>query len=203
MSEVFYIGITGRAGAGKDTAAAIMADYLAHRIKRCSVDVLPLALRLKQAVKSLFMISTYQMENRSHKEAVLENYDLAPRQLLQKLGSAIRTEFGEDIFTKLVDIAVSAEQTLSPIGIIIVPDIRYQNEAKWLLSKPNSMLVVITRGGDEAGTKFAHASEDGIDLMDLMSPDKIYHVDNNGSLQDFEYLVERLAAKVVDVNIQS
>jgi hypothetical protein len=165
---------------------------------RLASYVTALASPLKAAASKLFSdISISKFTLRQFKEEVIPGYNLSPRQILQKLGTGIRDQFGAGIFTKLCDANLQYLAGEVEEGCFILTDIRYQNEAEWLLSKENSVLIAMTRPGDVDATKHNHSSEEGIDFMDLKCPDRIYHVLNTGTLDELRELAASLAAKVV------
>lgn len=170
------IGIHGRAGAGKDTIAKMLpAKYYP----------IPLARDLKECASVLFGVAVFNQAKELPSPKLLGH---SPRYIYQTLGTAIRKSFGEDIFCKLHDLHPRE-------GDQVIPDIRYQNEAKWLLSKPDSILIVVTRPGDSIPLS-DHASEAGLDIPDLLCPDRIYHICNDGTLEDLRIKVEKLATLI-------
>lgn len=193
MTTPKLIGITGRAGAGKDTLAEMldMAFFRMHKPKSTSIK--SFAAPLKTATATLFDLSHQHMVDRFLKETPLPEHDgLSPRQLLQRLGSAIRNEFGGRPFINLMRNRI----TESADDVIIIPDVRYQNEAEFILSYPDSILVVVTRPSLECRTtSSSHESEHGLCIPDLKSPDRIIHVSNDGDLKQLSNLAGVLAAR--------
>ena len=188
-----YIGLTGRAGAGKDTVAVHIENLLfAHFFIDAESTALAHPIRL--AVIDLFGLQWKQLGDRTLKEEVIHEYQLSPRQIMQKFGSAMRAEFGDDIFTRAADKYLSAN--LHRCEVHIITDIRYQNEAEWLLAKPNSILIQIVRPGNTDGTSHNHESEKGIDLTALGCYDRIHLLNNDGTLNNLRILVEQLVTKL-------
>lgn len=193
MTSPILIGITGRAGAGKDALAELLDTAFFRADTKRYTSIKSFAAPLKTATATLFDLSLEQMTDRLLKETPLPTHEgLTPRQLLQRLGSAIRKEFGGTPFINLMRNRIID----STDDIIIIPDVRYQNEAEFILSYPNSMLVYIDRPNAECRTTSSnHESEDGICLPDLKSPDRIYHIRNDQGLKHLSDLAEVLAAK--------
>ena len=188
-----YVGITGRAGAGKDTFAAMLQEHLDNymiiSVRFALADV------LKATAVTLFNVDPMDMYNRESKEAKCEGEfsELSIREMLQRLGTCIRKEFGDDFFIRSLRDAITS---YSASEVILVTDIRYQNEAAWILSHPKSLLISIDRPGTVDGTSYAHSSESGIDFLDLMKPDSIVSVLNAGTLEELNSSAERLAARI-------
>lgn len=118
------IGLTGKAGHGKDT----VADYLCatHDFKRLSF-----AEPLKKSICDLFNIPRHVMEDRILKEKNDERWDISPRRLLQIFGTdVIRDTIDKNFFIKRL------ENDLIPFikngDNVVITDVRMHNEALWL-----------------------------------------------------------------------
>lgn len=187
------IGITGRAGAGKDTLAEMLDMEFYNTIPKSITGIKSFAAPLKTAAAILFDLTIYHTLDRELKETPMpEHNGLCPRQMLQKLGSAVRKEFGGSPFINLMKNRIDEAKE----DVIIIPDVRYQNEAEFILSYTDSMLIVIDRPGTVDTTKFnTHESEDGLCIPDLKCPDKIYHINNDRGLEDLKNLAKVLVAK--------
>lgn len=145
------IGLTGKAGSGKDT----VADYLArtYGFKKYS-----LASPIKQAIASMFNVSEEFLDNRNLKESPRpELCELSYRELAISLGSdwgrkAIKERFNKSLWILL------AEKNIDFTKNIVIPDIRFQDEVDWLESK-GGVLVHISR---KEYTRIDHPSEAGV-----------------------------------------
>jgi hypothetical protein len=174
-----YIGIAGFAGSGKDTAARAIGDVF-HPVKSHS-----LAAPLKSAVADLFMIPNSYLYDTVKKEQVDAKWDKSPRQLMQDFGMMIRQAYGEDFWIKRLDITLDLlySNTLDKDNIIVIPDIRFQNEIDWLYSK-GGILLVIQRDGIEP---MDHPSE-RINILNLKE-ESTHYIPNNSSIQAFKVAV--------------
>ena len=85
------IGICGRARAGKDTCAKIMADYLSHTLITGFADP------IKAAACYMFGWDDEWLE--ANKDITQED-GILPRDVLQKLGTDFARTFDEDIWVK-------------------------------------------------------------------------------------------------------
>lgn len=194
MNSPILIGITGKAGSGKDSLANMLDTtfYNMRPLKQSSIK--SFAKPLKTVAASLFNIPDHYFISRGLKETSLpEHNNLSPRQILQKLGTSIRNEFGPNIFIKIMK---SRIESPSRNSITIISDVRYQNEAEFILSYPDAILISITRNINPCETPHSsHDSEDGICFPDLKCPERIIHVENDDSLLALKCVAEVLAAR--------
>lgn len=109
------------------------------------------------------------------------------RRLLQAMGTEVgRAMFGENVW---LDIAAKKIDAVS--GPVVVTDIRFENELKWLKNW-HSTSVKVTREG--FGPVNSHSSDAGIHDMHF---DK--HIKNNGTLEDLYASVEAELKLKLDV----
>lgn len=120
QTKNLIIGLHGRAGAGKDTAADFLPDYFCK---------LAFAKPLKDSAKVLFNFTDKQLYDPIEKEKVDQTWNKSPRQILQWLGTDIlRNNIGTDFFLKHMKQRI--EQ--SSYNCFVVVDIRFPNEAKFI-----------------------------------------------------------------------
>jgi hypothetical protein len=175
------IGLTGCKGVGKDTAASFLIEEY-HYVKLGFADI------LKQAVANLLDIPLNRVD--TFKEtgniilSISEEYHpslqkaISGRGFLQRFGTEMgRQTFGDDFWINLWDRQYQEIQGKSPSYIpIIVPDVRFNNEALFL-NRVGGTIIEITRSGHETD---GHESEEGI-YRDLIA----ITVDNNASMESF------------------
>lgn len=173
------IGITGRAGSGKDT----VAGYLQHRY---GFEPMAFADPLKEAAAILFNLPVYYFHDRELKEQVIEDWGMSPRRMAQVFGTeAVRANFGADFWIKrwLQEYRSRVVSTN-----VVLTDVRFNNEAQ-AVRDLGGTIVHIERPGftclDLAAS--AHVSEAGAVRRPV---DKV--VLNDGSIDD-------LFAKVDDL----
>ncbi|SCU73529.1 putative deoxynucleotide monophosphate kinase [Cupriavidus necator] len=168
------IGLTGRAGSGKDTAAAYLAE--AHRF-------MPLAFatpirHMLQAGLGL----TDEHFTPAAKNVAIDWLGRSPRQLMQTLGTEWgRTHIGSTVW---VDVAERELDSLSGLDVVFT-DVRFENEAAMIRNR-GGIIIRLVRAA--AQPVHSHVSEAGIKLLEF---DREIH--NNGTL--FE-LYDRLDAVV-------
>lgn len=163
------IGITGKAGAGKDT----IADYL---VKHFGYTRYGLADPLKKLLMKRFGINEAYINNRTTKEAAHpafgygELIDGVPRyyslrEWMQWLGTeASRELHGEDCWINIMErewhaINATNETTFGELQRMVIPDLRYDNEADRIRKLGGTIIAVVRPGVAPVAT---HKSEDGV-----------------------------------------
>jgi hypothetical protein len=160
------IGITGLAGSGKDT----LADGIA------AIDVYvkySLADPIKAAINTMFGFGPVHWTDREWKEKPIpwlgETAQRSPRFLAQTLG----TEWGRQIIHPEIWLRIADQkfQRISQTGTMqggrimgmgmIVPDIRFDNEAKWIKDN-GGLLLKVERPDLEEISENSHATEAGV-----------------------------------------
>jgi hypothetical protein len=149
------IGIHGPLDGGKDTVATKL------QLLRPEFTRYAFAKPLKEALKLMFGFTDAQLEDRRLKEQVDPFWGFSPRRAMQLLG----TEYGrnmlrEDIWIKRAEfeVANNAERGLSTI----ITDVRFENEAEWIRSRDDAILIVLEVPGLVRDERYQHASEAGI-----------------------------------------
>lgn len=171
--KVRIIGVCGKARSGKDTFARFLADHLEARCN--GVIIMHMADPIRAMIKHVLAGLCPPNEPVSHftdacyngdrKELPLTTHNsrTSPRYLMQTLG----TDWGRDmideklwlwILERRIDKVVreAAFDIASPTVYIIVPDIRYDNEAEYI----NDKVYKLVR--PNAADVNAHTSEFGI-----------------------------------------
>ena len=141
------IGIAGKAGAGKNTVAGLLAATLVDAGHTVAMDAF--AVDVKRLAR--------QRDDWDGRK------DAAGRALLQHVGGEMREGTSDDYWiTRLVGRMPIDDATERPIvhrvpEYLIVPDVRYRNEADWV--RKNGVLWWVTGRGGLTGPTGAHASE--------------------------------------------
>lgn len=135
------IGIAGPARAGKDTLASYLLDNLSDDWSRSSF-----ADPIKEMLRAI------GVDCSDDKKAVVsDDYGVTPRHMMQTLG----TEWGRNLIDG--DIWVRAFARLNAGKCVIVPDVRFENEAA-LVREHGVLIHLVGRGGIEG----SHVSENAI-----------------------------------------
>ena len=163
------IGITGKARSGKDSLATFAwTQYGFTRIA--------FADPVKMAAQAKFGLTTDQTWNDDLKEVVIPHWGMTPRQMFQMEGTeAGRNIFGGDLWIKRFMLSYNL---LKDTDDIIVPDVRFDNEAECLRSL-GGIIIEVRRGqAGLSGSAAAHVSESGLSLP------ADYVIENEGTLEE-------------------
>lgn len=179
------IGLTGRAGTGKDTAAAYLCKrhgYVSHAFAA------PLRQMVHTLLTSAGVFSPYYMHH-SMKEKPIDGLDgESARTLMQSLG----TQWGRDLvghgdlWIRLAALKLGLPMPYAAwVGDtarrvsdrIVISDVRFVNEADWIGYCGGTIVRLNRNVADLPGRAGTHISETEVDKV----PAK-YHVDNNRTL---------------------
>jgi len=161
---MIIVGIAGKARSGKDTLANGLVDGMGF--ERYSF-----ADPIKEMARVGLGLTQDQLYGDS-KDKVDDLYGCTPRKILQTLG----TEWGRELIDGNIWIK-AMERKAAESGFMVVPDIRFENEAD-SIRRLGGIVVHIT-GRD--GSVESHKSESGVDVKD-----DDYVIENSGTLQEYE-----------------
>lgn len=181
--DPLVIGLAGRAGSGKDTAAAYLSSC--HAFERYAFAE-PMRDMLEQMLIAAGLDYAYLFEPHL-KERPIPGIDVSYRHLAQTLGTEWgRKLIGEDFWLRLADCALGFPD--SPIhDRIVVSDVRFPNEADWV-RKRGGIVVRIDR---EVAPVRDHISEQ---LLDQIEPFR--RIDNTGSIDQLTEQLDELLRSV-------
>ena len=152
MSKQILIGLSGPAGCGKDTVAALLHKHGAfHRYT--------MALAMKQALEVMFDIPLSVWDDRVAKVAVVPWIGKSPRQLAQTLGTDWgRNTIHQDIWLRrMLREWDQVKTAVSPR--MVVTDVRFDNEAQAIKNSGGTVWLVERPG---VAAVAAHVSEKGV-----------------------------------------
>lgn len=135
------VGLMGKKRSGKDTFAARLVEYhgftrlaFADALKNALIDTDPMldtigfsSLRLSELVE----IAGWERAKESPEV----------RRLLQNFGVAVRNHVGESSWVRAVH-----RQAVQIAGPVVVTDVRFPNEADWVLGQQGSLVRILRAG---------------------------------------------------------
>jgi hypothetical protein len=165
------IGITGKAGVGKDTVADEL--WRKHAFTRIAF-----ADPMKRAAQEMFGLTDAETWSRVLKEVVIPYWGLSPRRIFQLIGTdAMQPTFGKDVWVKRWQLSYNL---VKDSDHVIVPDVRFDHEAKMIRSMGGYVVKVEREFQSSLDNQAqAHISEAGVsyDLIDAT-------IKNEGSIPD-------------------
>lgn len=177
------VGISGYAGAGKDTAADGLACLPGWQKESLAAPLKKMALAINPWVKISEVTSvTLQClyETCGHDWDKMKKYDDV-RGYLQRIGTeGVRENLGENVW--IDNLLKRYDRLPDDINHIVVPDVRFINEAKAC-----DMVIWVSRPG--VGPVNGHASDAGA-VRDIAN----YYIDNGSTVEDLHKAV-RLAVR--------
>lgn len=162
--KVNKIAFAAKAASGKDTAGYYLIEKYRYRLMRFSDPV-------------------YELHN-----MVVKHMGLPPgkyRELLQVIGTSVGRTYDTDIWIKKFNNYLN---TLPKDAKVVVTDVRFPNEVKYLRSKGFLVFKVERDNKPEAGGIPNHESETALDNYEHF--DGI--IKNNGTIEDLHKTLETL-----------
>ena len=176
------IGISGKAGSGKDTAAKMLEvlyanpdisyeDFANKRYKNfADIQIVHFADSLKETAQVLFRIGEWETNTQEGKKTTINWIGKTVRELLQGIGQGLRDAIDPNLWVKILFANTEGW------SYYIIADVRYPNEV-YAIKKRNGVLIRIDRKGAGAGN---HSSETALDNYKEWD----VHIENNGSIED-------------------
>ncbi len=179
---MILVGITGKAGSGKDSIGAVLRD--SHDFALASF-----AYPIKKCIADLLGVDYKQWEDREWKETELPIYGCSPRHLAQTLG----TQWGRRCIDQSIWINLCLEKLKwEKLGAAAITDVRFENEATAIRLEGGYIIHVHRAETDTVLTE--HASERGI-----LGADGDFHVNNFGTLEDLATQVNQIASRILEL----
>lgn len=164
------LGVAGAASSGKDTCANWFSKERGACITHFAKD-------LKAALNAMFGFLPSDWDDRAWKERPVGWIGKSPRELAQTLG----TQWGRELVDKDIWVKAAAHRIEIELGhvkgLIVIPDVRFENEATWCRKNGNLLHVRRPRTA-EVGLS-GHASEAGVSISS-----RDYEVNNYGTFED-------------------
>lgn len=159
------IGISGKKQSGKDTVAGIIANYL-HPAKTIRVGF---ADALKNELCTMFNITRRYLDE--HKESF--------RLIMQGYGTDFRRNLTQQDYW-ILKLEKTLTELPSDVQYVVVPDVRFLNEAEYIKKLGGKMLLVERHYNDGIWLPDTHISEN--ELADYKNWDHILY--NSGTLNN-------------------
>lgn len=173
------VGVTGKAGAGKDT----FAKYFIERGWRRYAFAGP----LKRMLEAGFSIDPTVWDDHEAKEKTIPWLGKSARYLAQTIG----TEWGRNMIHPDVWLLIAEQALFSDTRPMIVTDVRFDNEALWI-RKHGGVVVRVEAADEWTPDNAGHASEKGV------ADGLVNHVvRNDGTIEDLHSYAERIL-KLID-----
>ena len=145
------IGITGKAGSGKDTMKEMILEL------RPEYEAYSFARKLKDTAEFMFGWTQEQIEDREFKEAIDPEWGFSPRRAMQLLGTEFGRALREDLWL-LFATKKLREVTAQGKGLILA-DVRFENEASWIRDNDGILIHIEAPLAKEVNL---HSSENGV-----------------------------------------
>lgn len=185
--DPFIVGFTGRAGAGKDTAA----DYL---VERYGFHRFAFAGALREMLSTLLDhagVDLAWLTEPGLKESVIPGIGASYRQLAQTLGTEwARRELGDDFWLRIADLHLGLVPDAGSLfkaplhDRIVISDVRFHNEVQWIRRR-GGCVIGINRS---TAAVRPHISEKLIESLEIWTS-----INNDGPLEKLHRQVDRLA----------
>lgn len=198
--ECKLIGICGHAGSGKDTIGFYLKENHDNTYKLAFADP------LKEAVAAMFGIDLDVLYDSETKEALSNFWGVSPRQMAQFFGTEmvretipkLIPEVGNNFWVhRMVQRLIGAEHTVpyDSDDIVVITDVRFQNEYDWIISQGGIIIHLTREGADGTVGIPGHSSEGSLNFH---VPERTYYLPNNSTL---EVLYEAVDKIITNANI--
>lgn len=153
------IGITGKAGSGKDSVGEVIAGWFGPEISICKF-----AQPLKRMLAAMLCVPMAKLEDREWRAQPLpELGGKSPLDLMLSLG----TEWGREMVHEDVWVTLTHAQAWSAgVSGLLFTDVRFDNEAAWTKRQGGVIietLLIENTAVDRSDGRAWHKSEAGID----------------------------------------
>lgn len=165
MNSMILIGLSGKAGSGKDECCKRILQHYPQGKRLAFADPLK-----DEVCKAMRITREYLEQHKKHFRLILQGWGTDYR----------RQMFGEDYWIKRwLEVAVQ-----SIASMIVVPDVRFPNEARTIQELGGYVFHVVRKNHD--GGAGNHSSETEMDTF----TDYDRRIDNYGSLKQLEVEVD-------------
>lgn len=154
--DLKILGITGKMFSGKDTVAEFI--HFAFRNSRITSFARP----LKQMMIEYFGFTVDDLYTTEGKQRYNDFWGMTNREALQRVGTeCFRNNFHKDTWLKTMELNIMNK----PSALIIIPDVRFPNEAELIQALDGSILKIVRDDVARDPKQMTHASETMIDQI--------------------------------------
>ncbi len=166
------IGIAGKIGSGKTTAANYIKDHF-------DMDILGFSQPIKDIVRGCFIPPSYEidMDSQEDKESILPcGYSI--RHLLQKVGTEWFRNISSTCWINYMN------HCIDMYSDIVIPDVRFINEISWIVNKGGIVIKLLRTTVEDN-----HITEISLDLI-TRDFSNIHIIDNrNQSIEQTQEII--------------
>lgn len=189
------IGVNGYAGAGKDTVCNMIREQLIHN--DIPTEKLAFANPLKRATAEAFGIPLEDFHDEDKKDVRNSFWGLSPREMLQKVGTdCFRDIVRYDFWIKRMEQAVHN----SDAEVILISDVRFQNEAEFVW-RMNGVILIVSREGKTANVGIANHKSNNIVECEGKEKDS-FAINNSGTLSELHRKVSIVLAQIASAKFR-
>lgn len=164
MKKPILLGLVGKAGSGKSTAAR-------HLVDKYGAMCFSFAGPLKVMAKELFELTDEQLYGTQAQKGTIDpRYGRSPRKLMQQLGDSTRRTFGNDVWVRLCFREIERHTYYFPPGgpsLFLIEDVREPHEAAAIVHATGhtGRLLHLSGAAHQHGSddEANHKSETGVD----------------------------------------
>ncbi len=185
------IGLAGKFGSGKDTAAALIQEAFPEQKWR----VISFARLVKQVVATLTSTTLEQNLSDAGKQTVPRGFTDSLSTLQQKVGMAMRS-IDEQVWIK------AAFASVAPEDNVIITDVRFPNELRVIHEHQGMVIRLFGRPARPNETRDPnHISETALDAM---HEEMDAHLENSGTLEDLrKMLIDGVGRRLLGMKFRS
>lgn len=167
------IGLYGSIGSGKSEAA----NFITSSFKAAKLSF---AAPIREACSILFDFTEEQMVDRHRKEIVDQRWGISPREAFRLIGHGFRQSVCDDIWIKHMSNRINMFTDSN--NLVIIDDVRYQNEIDFIEKECNGCIVQIYRKDNPYMVNNNHAS----DLQQVNFSESSIIVDNDSGIEELK-----------------
>lgn len=179
------IGIVGKAGVGKDTAAAFLVGQLGY--KRFAFGD-----AVKAVAAILFNTAPDAFVTQDQKKVFDSRWQLTRRQMAQLVGTEmVRDVLGPDHWIKLLSTQISEQRHYRAV----VTDVRFPNELDFILDRGGSIIHIESLSHRAEVPQ--HQSEQDLDMKRAIEYNSYTHIQNDGTMKELKNAVIEFAERQI------